>query len=78
MIAHQEMGRMASPSVQDGIGGGYTISIPLVMHFAPPGKAPQQNGGGGGLRETVGDACLRGDKQICLACMDGWMDGWMD
>ena len=56
MIAHQEMSRTASPSVNDGIGGGYVISIPVVMQF-----------GRGEVRERVGAACLRGDKRICLA-----------
>eukprot|EP00756_Hemistasia_phaeocysticola_P010851 Hpha_TRINITY_DN15056_c0_g11::TRINITY_DN15056_c0_g11_i1::g.126112::m.126112 len=56
LIAHQESALVGSPSVMDGIGGGFVISLPAVMHFAQ-----------GGVKERVTAECLTGEKRICLA-----------
>lgn len=56
LIAHQEIARTGSPAVCDGIGAGFVISIPLIMHFAQPE-----------VRKRVGAECLTGDKRTCLA-----------
>eukprot|EP01062_Namystynia_karyoxenos_P014755 TRINITY_DN1532_c0_g1_i1.p1 TRINITY_DN1532_c0_g1~~TRINITY_DN1532_c0_g1_i1.p1 ORF type:complete len:557 (+),score=213.01 TRINITY_DN1532_c0_g1_i1:103-1671(+) len=56
LIAHQEAARVGSPAVLDGIGGGFTISLPAVMHFAQPS-----------VRDRVAAECLKGEKRICLA-----------
>jgi len=56
MIGHQEAAKFGSPSVMDGIGAGYVISFPAVMHFA---SKP--------VKERVMAECLTGEKRICLA-----------
>lgn len=56
LIAHQEAGHYLSPSVADGIGGGFVISLPAVMHWATDA-----------VRERVTAECLTGEKRICLA-----------
>jgi alkylation response protein AidB-like acyl-CoA dehydrogenase/predicted heme/steroid binding protein len=55
-IAHEEIGRLSSPSYCDGIGAGFCIGLPPVMHFAPPH-----------IRDTVLPEVLKGEKRICLA-----------
>lgn len=55
-IAHEEMGRLSSPSYCDGLGAGFCIGLPPVLHFAPPH-----------IRDKVFPELLRGDKRICLA-----------
>eukprot|EP00928_Gymnodinium_smaydae_P057437 TRINITY_DN4067_c0_g4_i1.p1 TRINITY_DN4067_c0_g4~~TRINITY_DN4067_c0_g4_i1.p1 ORF type:complete len:554 (+),score=126.40 TRINITY_DN4067_c0_g4_i1:250-1662(+) len=56
LIAHEEMGRLNSPSYCDGIGAGFCIGLPPVLHFAPPH-----------IRDKVVPEVLRGEKRICLA-----------
>jgi len=56
MIVHQEMARLGTPGFLDGLGGGYLISAPCVMHF---GSEP--------MKRTLGKELLLGDKQSCLA-----------
>merc|ERR1719235_792852 len=56
MIAHEEVGRLGYPSYGDGIGAGFCIGLPPIMHFAPPH-----------IRDVVLPEVLRGDKRICLA-----------
>jgi len=56
MIIHQEMARMGTPGYLDGLGGGYLISAPCIMHF-----------GNEGMKRTMGRELLVGDKQSCLA-----------
>merc|ERR1719378_245700 len=56
LIAHEEMGRLNSPSFCDGLGAGFCIGLPPVMHFAPPH-----------IRDVVLGEVIRGDKRICLA-----------
>lgn len=55
-IAHEEIGRLSSPSWCDGIGAGFCIGLPPVLHFCPPH-----------IRDRVVPEVLRGDKRICLA-----------
>lgn len=56
LIAHEEMGRLNCPSYNDGIGAGFCIGLPPVLHFAPPH-----------IRDKVLPEILRGNKRICLA-----------
>mmetsp|Transcript_63974 Transcript_63974/g.187131 ORF Transcript_63974/g.187131 Transcript_63974/m.187131 type:complete len:529 (-) Transcript_63974:159-1745(-) len=56
LIAHEEMGRLSFPSYCDGVGAGFCIGLPPVVHFAPPA-----------IRDRVLPEVLRGDKRICLA-----------
>jgi alkylation response protein AidB-like acyl-CoA dehydrogenase len=56
LIAHEEMGRMGSPSVSDALGGGLVIGLPPVVHFGSPA-----------LRDRIVLPVLRGDKRIALA-----------
>lgn len=55
-IAHEEMGRLSSPAYTDGIGAGFCIGAPPILHFAPPH-----------IRDKVMPELLRGEKRICLA-----------
>jgi alkylation response protein AidB-like acyl-CoA dehydrogenase len=55
-IAHEEMGRLNSPSYCDGLGAGFCIGTPPVLHFAPPH-----------IRDVALPEILRGDKRACLA-----------
>merc|ERR1719399_1054054 len=56
MIAHEETGRLNSPSYNDGLGAGFCIGCPPVIHFAPPH-----------IRDRVLQEVLTGNKRICLA-----------
>jgi len=56
LIAHEEMGRLTYPAYSDGLGAGFCIGLPPVMHFAPPP-----------IRDRVLPEVLRGEKRICLA-----------
>jgi len=56
LIAHEEMGRLNLPSYCDGLGAGFCIGLPPVLHFAPPP-----------IRDKVIPEVLRGEKRICLA-----------
>merc|ERR1719437_287304 len=56
LIAHEEMGRLNCPSFNDGLGAGFCIGLPPVLHFAPAH-----------IRDKVVPEVLRGDKRICLA-----------
>mmetsp|Transcript_60303 Transcript_60303/g.152930 ORF Transcript_60303/g.152930 Transcript_60303/m.152930 type:complete len:531 (-) Transcript_60303:458-2050(-) len=57
LIAHEEMGRLTvAPGFNDGLGAGFCIGLPPVLHFAPPH-----------IRDQVVPEVLRGDKRICLA-----------
>merc|ERR1719240_2405409 len=56
MIAHEEIGRLNSPAYNDGLGAGFCIGLPPVLHFVPPH-----------IRDKVVPEVLRGDKRICLA-----------
>ena len=56
MIVHQEMARLGTPGFLDGLGGGYLISAPCVMHF-----------GSESMKRSLGKELLLGDKQSCLA-----------
>jgi len=56
LIAHEEMGRMSQPSYADGLGAGFTIGLPPVLHFAPPH-----------VRDVVVPEVISGNKRICLA-----------
>jgi len=56
LIAHEEMGRVSFPSYTDGLGAGFCIGLPPVLHFAP---AP--------IRDKVLPEVLRGERRICLA-----------
>jgi len=55
-IAHEEMGRLCYPSYCDGLGAGFCIGLPPVLHFAPPA-----------IRDQVLAEVLCGEKRICLA-----------
>ncbi|CAK0832534.1 unnamed protein product [Prorocentrum cordatum] len=57
-IAHEEMGRGLgqAPGFNDGLGAGFCIGLPPVLHFAPAH-----------IRDKVVPEVLRGDKRICLA-----------
>lgn len=55
-IAHEEMGRLECPSFNDGLGAGFCIGLPPVLHFAPPA-----------IRDVVVPEVLLGKKRICLA-----------
>ena len=56
LIAHSENHRIGFPGYADGIGSGFVIGLPPVIHF-----------GRGDLRERVVKECLLGEKRICLA-----------
>jgi predicted heme/steroid binding protein len=56
LIAHEESVRMGYPGFQDGIGAGFYIGLPPIMHFAKQG-----------IKEKVLKECLLGEKKICLA-----------
>lgn len=56
LIAHEEMGRISFPSYVDGLGAGFCIGLPPVMHFCPPH-----------IRDKVLPEVLSGNKRICLA-----------
>eukprot|EP00933_Yihiella_yeosuensis_P001533 TRINITY_DN10252_c0_g1_i1.p1 TRINITY_DN10252_c0_g1~~TRINITY_DN10252_c0_g1_i1.p1 ORF type:complete len:530 (+),score=105.16 TRINITY_DN10252_c0_g1_i1:124-1713(+) len=55
-IAHEEMGRLECPAFNDGLGAGFCIGLPPVLHFAPPA-----------IRDRVVPEVLLGKKRICLA-----------
>ena len=55
-IAIDELYRIGSGGVADGLGGGLTIGLPPVINF-----------GRKKLRERVVPECLLGQKRICLA-----------
>lgn len=55
-IAHEEFGRLGCWSYTDGIGAGFCIGLPPVLHFAPPH-----------IRDKVVPEVLLGNKRICLA-----------
>jgi len=56
LIAHEEFGRLSFPSFCDGLGAGFCIGLPPVLHFAPPH-----------IRDVVLPEVLLGEKRICLA-----------
>ena len=56
LMCHDQMIRVGAPSFCAGLGDGYIIGLPPVLHFAKPA-----------LRERVAPACMRGEKRICLA-----------
>jgi len=56
LIAHEEMGRLNSPSYTDGLGAGFCIGLPPVAMFCPPK-----------IRDKVVPEVLLGKKRICLA-----------
>jgi len=56
LIAHEEMGRISFPSYADGLGAGFCIGCPPILHFAPPH-----------IRDVVLPEVLTGNKRICLA-----------
>eukprot|EP00931_Biecheleriopsis_adriatica_P120413 TRINITY_DN95538_c0_g1_i1.p1 TRINITY_DN95538_c0_g1~~TRINITY_DN95538_c0_g1_i1.p1 ORF type:complete len:527 (-),score=121.95 TRINITY_DN95538_c0_g1_i1:47-1627(-) len=55
-IAHEEMGQCGYPGVIDGLGAGFCIGLPPMLHFSNPG-----------MRNKVVPEVLKGDKRICLA-----------
>merc|ERR1719253_760494 len=56
LIAHEEMGRLGCPGFCDGLGAGFCIGAPPVLHFCQPS-----------VRDVVLPQVLRGEKRICLA-----------
>ncbi|CAD7972779.1 unnamed protein product [Amoebophrya sp. A25] len=56
MLAHMVVGQIGYPGFADGLGGGFCIGLPPVLHFAQPN-----------VIDKVVPACLLGDKRICLA-----------
>ncbi|KAI8097601.1 acyl-CoA dehydrogenase/oxidase [Halteromyces radiatus] len=56
MIVHEEFARVVPRGVDDGVIGGFVISIPTVLNFAKPQ-----------LREKVVPEAFSGKKRICLA-----------
>eukprot|EP00958_Prasinococcus_capsulatus_P007296 scaffold682_cov355-Prasinococcus_capsulatus_cf.AAC.6 len=56
LIAHQEVARLGTPGVTDGLGSGMVIGLPPVLHFGRPALAAR-----------VGGEVLRGERRICLA-----------
>lgn len=61
-IAHEEYGRFGAPSYADGLGAGYVIGLPPIIHFAKPE-----------LQQKVIPACVSGEKRICLAISEPWV-----
>lgn len=55
-IAHEEMGLCGYPGVIDGLGAGFCIGLPPILHFSKPD-----------IRDVKVPEVLRGDKRICLA-----------
>lgn len=55
-IAHEEMGYCGYPGFIDGLGAGFCIGLPPILHFAKPA-----------IRNKVVPEVLRGDKRVCLA-----------
>ncbi|CAE8602218.1 unnamed protein product [Polarella glacialis] len=55
-IAHEEMGALGYPGVIDGLGAGFCIGLPPMLHFSTPA-----------LRDKVVPEILKGEKRICLA-----------
>jgi len=55
-IAHEEVGYLGYPGFCDGLGAGFCIGLPPVLHF-----------GQSALRNKVVAEVLKGDKRICLA-----------
>jgi alkylation response protein AidB-like acyl-CoA dehydrogenase/predicted heme/steroid binding protein len=55
-IAHEEMGNLGYPGVVDGLGAGFCIGLPPILHFSSPS-----------IKNKVGPEVLKGDKRICLA-----------
>eukprot|EP00301_Raphidiophrys_heterophryoidea_P011592 c17733_g1_i1.p1 GENE.c17733_g1_i1~~c17733_g1_i1.p1 ORF type:complete len:531 (+),score=158.27 c17733_g1_i1:43-1593(+) len=56
LIAHEEVARLGCPGLFDGLGSGFMIGLPPLLHFASPA-----------IQKTVAMDCIRGDKVICLA-----------
>eukprot|EP01061_Rhynchopus_euleeides_P001973 TRINITY_DN114_c0_g3_i1.p1 TRINITY_DN114_c0_g3~~TRINITY_DN114_c0_g3_i1.p1 ORF type:complete len:523 (+),score=247.04 TRINITY_DN114_c0_g3_i1:95-1663(+) len=56
MMCHDQMIRLPAVSFVAGLGDGYIIGLPAVLHF---GKNP--------MRDQVAHACIKGEKRICLA-----------
>lgn len=56
LIAHEEVTRIGCPGLIDGLGSGYVIGLPPIIHFAS--KA---------IQEKVIPECVYGTKKICLA-----------
>lgn len=56
MICHEEVGRLAVPGYNSGLGDGLVIGLPVVMQF-----------GTDWMRENVAKPCIRGEQRICLA-----------
>lgn len=55
-IAHEEMGYCGYPGIVDGLGAGFCIGLPPILHFASPA-----------VRNIVVPQVLKGDKRVCLA-----------
>eukprot|EP01062_Namystynia_karyoxenos_P030533 TRINITY_DN227_c0_g1_i1.p1 TRINITY_DN227_c0_g1~~TRINITY_DN227_c0_g1_i1.p1 ORF type:complete len:526 (+),score=228.70 TRINITY_DN227_c0_g1_i1:104-1681(+) len=55
-IVHQELFKLGTPSFVGGLGDGFVIGMPPVMHFCK-----------GELQERVKAEVLTGHKRICLA-----------
>eukprot|EP01059_Diplonema_ambulator_P035425 TRINITY_DN8322_c2_g1_i1.p1 TRINITY_DN8322_c2_g1~~TRINITY_DN8322_c2_g1_i1.p1 ORF type:complete len:539 (+),score=203.45 TRINITY_DN8322_c2_g1_i1:49-1617(+) len=56
LLCHDQMIRVNAPSFGAGLGDGFIIGLPPVLHFAQPA-----------LREKVVPSVIKGDKRICLA-----------
>jgi alkylation response protein AidB-like acyl-CoA dehydrogenase len=56
LIAHEEVGRLATPGFVDGIGSGMVIGLPPVLHH-----------GADWMKDKVVGEVLRGEKRICLS-----------
>jgi len=58
-ILHEELKRIGSWGLTDGIGGGLVIGLPPVLHFGKPE-----------LVNRIVPSILRGEERICLAITD--------
>mmetsp|Transcript_16259 Transcript_16259/g.28934 ORF Transcript_16259/g.28934 Transcript_16259/m.28934 type:complete len:511 (-) Transcript_16259:171-1703(-) len=56
LIAHEEIARIGCPGFQDGMGAGFIIGLPPVLHF-----------GSKQLAAKIVPEVLTGKKRICLA-----------
>mmetsp|Transcript_71202 Transcript_71202/g.204197 ORF Transcript_71202/g.204197 Transcript_71202/m.204197 type:complete len:527 (-) Transcript_71202:8-1588(-) len=55
-IVHEEIGNCGYPGFTDGLGAGFCIGLPPILHFGAPA-----------VRDKVVPEVLLGDKRVCLA-----------
>lgn len=55
-ISHEEMGFSGYPGFCDGLGAGFCIGLPPILHFATPA-----------VKNSVVPEVLKGNKRVCLA-----------